>query len=350
MATGGVPVVGAGVGDATGAVTGAGGVTPPVAGLPGGVVPPVVGLAGGTGDGVATGFGLGAGAGFVTGGRGATGVGVTTGAGVATGAGLTAGGGVTTGAGVATGVGVTTGAGVATGVGLTAGGGVTTGAGVATGVGVTTGAGAVTGAGLTAGAGLVTGSGATTGVGVATATGAAMGAGVATGAGAGVVTGWPGAMPGQASWAHASDWMHPAGCHWMRQDPAAPGGLSMPCRARRSHPHRMRSVAGQRIRESGPGLCVFCACVEMSSKREEKVLWLGGESSWERFRIGRGRCLAGSAAVEGDAPVLQLSLATLHAVGRHQFPVPAVAAGHRFFQMAANAKGEVAQAAATFHQ
>ena len=66
----------------------------------------------------------------------------------------------------------------------------------------------------------------------------------------------------------------------------------------------------------------------------------------DRERLLPGR----SAAVEGDAPVLQLSLATLHAVGRHQFPVPAVAAGHRFFQMAANAKGEVAQAAATFHQ
>ena len=66
----------------------------------------------------------------------------------------------------------------------------------------------------------------------------------------------------------------------------------------------------------------------------------------DRERLLPGR----SAAVEGDAPVLQLSLATLHAVGRHQFPVPAVAAGHRFFQMAANAKGEVAQAAATLHQ
>ena len=72
----------------------------------------------------------------------------------------------------------------------------------------------------------------------------------------------------------------------------------------------------------------------------------------QRRDSGQGDVVArwGSASVEGDAPVLQLSLATLHAVGRHQFPVPAVAAGHRFFQMAANAKGEVAQAAATFHQ
>ena len=136
VATGVVPVVGAGVGDATGAVTGAGGVTPPVAGLLGGVVPPVVGLAGGTGDGVATGFGLGAGAGFVTGGGGATGVGVTTGAGVMTGA------GVTTGAGLTTGSGATTGAATVTGAAM--------GAGVATGAGVTTGAGAGVATGWTA--------------------------------------------------------------------------------------------------------------------------------------------------------------------------------------------------------
>ena len=151
MATGGVPVVGAGVGDATGAVTGAGGVTPPVAGLPGGVVPPVAGLAGGTGDGVATGFGLGAGAGFVTAGGGTTGVGVTTGAGVATGVGLTAGGGVTTGAGVATGAGVTTGAGLTTGSGATTGAATATGAATTTGAAM--GAAVVTGAGVTAGAG-----------------------------------------------------------------------------------------------------------------------------------------------------------------------------------------------------
>lgn len=72
MATGGVPAVGAGLGEATGATTGAGDVTPPVAGLPGGMVPPVTG---GTGDGVATGFGLGAGAGAVTGEGATTGVG-----------------------------------------------------------------------------------------------------------------------------------------------------------------------------------------------------------------------------------------------------------------------------------
>ena len=68
---GAVPAAGAGLGEATGATTGAGDVTPPVAGLPGGVVPPVTGGAGGMGDGVATGFGLGAGAGGVTG-EGAT--------------------------------------------------------------------------------------------------------------------------------------------------------------------------------------------------------------------------------------------------------------------------------------
>ena len=118
------------------------------------------------------------------------------------------------------------------------------------------------------------------------------------------------------------------------------------------------------------GASTAAACAQQQG-RESKGQGLGNVRSahgrevrkeWRRRIVDRCRAFRSvirdgemllpgrSAAVEGDAPVLQLSLATLHAVGRHQFPVPAVAAGHRFFQMAANAKGEVAQAAATFHQ
>ena len=118
------------------------------------------------------------------------------------------------------------------------------------------------------------------------------------------------------------------------------------------------------------GASTAAACAQQRG-RESKGQGLGNVRSahgrevrkeWRRRIVDRCRAFRSvirdgemllpgrSAAVEGDAPVLQLSLAALHAVGRHQFPVPAVAAGHRFFQMAANAKGEVAQAAATFHQ
>ena len=118
------------------------------------------------------------------------------------------------------------------------------------------------------------------------------------------------------------------------------------------------------------GASTAAACAQQQG-RESKGQGLGNVRSahgrevrkeWRRRIVDRCRAFRSvirdgemllpgrSAAVEGDAPVLQLSLAALHAVGRHQFPVPAVAAGHRFFQMAANAKGEVAQAAATFHQ
>ena len=118
------------------------------------------------------------------------------------------------------------------------------------------------------------------------------------------------------------------------------------------------------------GASTAAACAQQQG-RESKGQGLGNVRSahgrevrkeWRRRIVDRCRAFRSvirdgemllpgrSAAVEGDAPVLQLSLAALHAVGRHQFPAPVVAAGDRFFQMAAHAEGEVAQAAATFHQ